>query len=175
MPTSIDVIDGNSVHRTVATNDAITDRLGEVQASPTSNTLLDRLKTISLNTAAAVPAGTSIIGKIGIDQTTAGSTNATQLKQYTGVPSTFTVGTSNQTVFTLSSGEIGFIQNLDDSALAVKKGSSASTTSFSLILNAGTAQDDGKGGAIVIDDWIGEVSVATMVSGPRYIAWKQAP
>ena len=122
----------------------------------------------------ALPAGTALIGKVGIDQTTPGSTNGTQQKQYSGVPSTFTVGTSDATVFTLAAGEIGFIQNLDDAALAVKKGASASTTSFSLILNAGTAADDGKGGAILIDDWIGVVSVAAMAGSPRYIAWKQA-
>lgn len=112
---------------------------------------------------------------VKIDQTTAGSTNATQPKQYTGVPSTFTIGTSDGTVFTLAAGEIGFIQNLDDAALAVKKGASASTTSLSFILAAGTAADDGKGGAVRIDDWVGVVSVAAMTGSPRFIAWKQAP
>lgn len=129
---------------------------------------------VTISGVVAVSAGSAIIGKVGIDQTTPGSTNGTQQKQYTGAPSTFTVGTSDQTVFTLAAGEIGFIQNLDDAALAVKKGASASTTSFSLILNAGTAADDGKGGAILIDDWIGVVSVAAMAGSPRYIAWKQA-
>lgn len=97
------------------------------------------------------------------------------LKQYTGVPSTFTIGTADATVFTLAAGEIGFIQNLDDAALAVKKGASASTTSLSFILAAGTAADDGKGGAVRIDDWVGVVSVAAMAGSPRFIAWKQAP
>lgn len=109
-----------------------------------------------------------------------GTTNAalpilTVPKQYTGTPSTFTIGTSDGTVFTLAAGEVGFIQNLDDAALAVKKGASASTTSLSFILAAGTAADDGKGGAVRIDDWVGVVSVAAMAGSPRFIAWKQAP
>lgn len=97
------------------------------------------------------------------------------INQYSGAPSNFTVGTTDATVFTLAAGEIGFIQNLDDAALAVKKGASASTSSFSLILGAGSAADDGKGGSVQIDDWIGVVSVAAMAGSPRYIAWKQAP
>ena len=96
------------------------------------------------------------------------------VRQYAGVPSTFTVGTSDQTVFTLAAGEIGFIQNLDDAALAVKKGASASTTSLSFILAAGSAADDGTGGVVLINDWVGAVSVAAMSGSPRYIAWKQA-
>lgn len=100
---------------------------------------------------------------------------STAVKQYTGAPSTFTIGTSDATVFTLAAGEVGFIQNLDDAALAVKKGASASTSSLSFILAAGTAADDGKGGAVEIKDWVGAVSVAAMSGSPRYIAWKQAP
>jgi hypothetical protein len=97
------------------------------------------------------------------------------LKQLTGTPSTFTVGTTDATVFTLAAGEIGFIQNLDDAALVVKKGAAASTSSFSFILAAGTAVDNGTGGVVRIDDWVGAVSVAAMTGSPRYIAWKQAP
>lgn len=96
-------------------------------------------------------------------------------KQMTGAPSNSTPATADATVFTLAAGEIGFIQNLDDAALAVKKGASASTSSFSFILSAGTAADDGKGGAVRIDDWVGVVSVAAMTGTARYIAWKQAP
>lgn len=96
-------------------------------------------------------------------------------RQLTGVPSNFTVATADGTVFTLAAGEVGFIQNLDSAdALAVKKGASASTSSFNFILAAGAAQDDGKGGFVTIDDWVGVVSVATMTGTGRYIAYKQA-
>lgn len=89
-------------------------------------------------------------------------------------PDNYAVATSNATVFTLSPGEVGFIQNLDDAALAVKLGASASTTSLSMILQAGTAADDGKGGFTYITDYTGIVSVAAMAGTARYIAWKRA-
>ncbi len=121
-------------------------------------------------------AGTALLGKVGIDQTTPGLTNGIQLKQYAGAPSNFTIGTADATVFTLAAGEIGFIQNLSaDAPLAVKKGASASTTSLSFILPMRTvAGDAGSGGAKVIDDWIGAVSVAKMTGTASYIAYKQA-
>jgi hypothetical protein len=96
-------------------------------------------------------------------------------QQLTGVPSNFTIGTADATVFTLAAGEVGFIQNLSaDAPLAVKKGAAASTSSFNFILAKGTAASDGTGGAIRIDDWIGVVSVAKMTGTASYIAWKQA-
>lgn len=49
-------------------------QIGEVQASPTANTVLDRLK--SLLTGIVLSAGTALIGKVGFDQTTPGTTNA---------------------------------------------------------------------------------------------------
>lgn len=90
------------------------------------------------------------------------------------LPTNATIATANATVFTLKRGEIGFIQNLDDAALAVKLGESASTTSLSFILQAGSAADDGTGGFVKIDDYIGPVSVAAMSGSPRFIAWKRA-
>ncbi len=76
MPNTIDVKDGAGSTVTVNTIDALLTRIGEVQASPTSLTLLDRLKSIAAAAAAPViAAGTAIIGKVGIDQTTPGTTN----------------------------------------------------------------------------------------------------
>lgn len=94
--------------------------------------------------------------------------------QSAAVPSTYAIGTTDATVFTLAKGEVGFIQNLDDAALAVKLGATASTTSLNMILQAGTAADDGKGGFTYITDYTGAVSVAAMSGSPRYIAWKRA-
>jgi len=93
--------------------------------------------------------------------------------QSAAAPSTFTIATADGTVFTLARGEVGFIQNLDDAALAVKLGASASTTSLNMILQAGTAADDGKGGFTYITDYVGAVSVAAMSGTARYIAWKR--
>lgn len=105
----------------------------------------------------------------------AGPNTVTVPKQYSGAPSTFTIATADATVFTLTAGEIGYIQNLDDAALAVKKGAGASPTSLSFVLPAGTAADDGKGGVYIINDWIGVVSVAAMTGTARYIAYKVSP
>lgn len=52
----------------------IVTRLGDVTANPTANTVLDRLK--ALLTGIVLAAGSNIIGKVGIDQTTPGTTNA---------------------------------------------------------------------------------------------------
>jgi hypothetical protein len=93
--------------------------------------------------------------------------------QSAGVPSNYTIGTTNATVFTLAKGEVGFIQNLDDAALAVKKGASAATDSFSMILKAGAAASDGQGGFVYITDYTGEVSVCAMSGTASYIAWKR--
>lgn len=97
-------------------------------------------------------------------------------KQWTGVPSNFTIGTTDATVFTLAAGEIGFIQNLSaDAPLAVKYGASASTSSFTFILAKGGGASDGSGGAVWITNWVGVVSVAKMTGTASYIASKIAP
>lgn len=97
-----------------------------------------------------------------------------QVRQMSGAPTNSSILTANGVIFTLVAGEIGFIQNLDDAALAVKKGTGASATSFSFILAAGSAASDGTGGATKIDDWIGPVSVFAMTGAASYIAWKQS-
>jgi hypothetical protein len=94
-------------------------------------------------------------------------------KQTAAAPSNATVGTTDATVFTLAEGERGFIQNLDDAALAIKLGASATSSSFSFLLKAGAAASDGTGGVVIIDDYVGAVSVAAMSGTPSYIAWKQ--
>jgi hypothetical protein len=65
MPSTIDVKDAAGTTRTVATLDAIALLLGEVQASPTGNTLLDRVKTLATLLAAATPAGENHVGQVG--------------------------------------------------------------------------------------------------------------
>lgn len=97
---------------------------------------------------------------------------ATSSEQSSGAPTNHAIQTSDGSVFTIAAGERGFIQNLDTDALAVKYGPDASPTSFSFILKAGAAADDGQGGAVTIDDWIGVVSVAAMTGAPRFISWK---
>lgn len=62
-------------------NPATKDQIGEVQASPTQYTVLDRLK--ALLTGIVLAAGNATIGKVGIDQTTDGTTNAVALRGVT--------------------------------------------------------------------------------------------
>lgn len=62
------------------------------------------------------------------------------------------------------------IQNLGTNALFVKFGETASTTSFDIILKAGSANDDGLGGTLSYDvlSYTGIISVAGM--SPRFTA-----
>jgi hypothetical protein len=62
MADTIDVIDAGDDTVTVATMDSLKALVGEVQASPTANTLLDRLK--ALLTGVSLAAGANAIGKL---------------------------------------------------------------------------------------------------------------
>tara|TARA_S200002703_G_scaffold98035_1_gene84722 strand:- start:351 stop:671 length:321 start_codon:yes stop_codon:yes gene_type:complete len=101
------------------------------------------------------------------------NTISTRPLQSEAAPSTATPVTSDGTVFTLAGGESGFIQNLDDAAVHVKLGTGASSSSLHYTLNAGDAADDGKGGYLVIDDYVGAVSIAAASGSPRVLAWKR--
>jgi len=92
---------------TSAKQDTLAGLIGEVQASPTSNTLLDRVK--ALLTGIVLSAGTSIIGKVGIDQTTPGTTDSVTIKASVGIGSlTETAPTTD----TASSGLNGRLQRI---------------------------------------------------------------
>lgn len=63
----------NTPRVTLASDDPLLTALGAVTASPTANTLMDRVK--ALLTGTILAAGSAIIGKVGIDQTSTGTTN----------------------------------------------------------------------------------------------------
>jgi hypothetical protein len=94
----------------------------------------------------------------------------TESRQYQGVPSSFTIRTSAADL-QVTAGQKLFIQNLSTTALGVKYGAGATTSSISVVLRAGTANDDGQGGSIEIDDFVGLVSVVAMSGSLRYVAW----
>lgn len=71
---------------------------------------------------------------------------------------------------TLAAGDRLFIQNLGTNPLFVQRGTGATSSSFNYVLAAGGVADDGTGGSLVIDDFIGAVSFAG--TSPRYNAWK---
>lgn len=100
-------------------------------------------------------------------------TATSQPKQTSAAPSSAAAASATGTAFTLAAGERGFIQNLGTTPLAVKLGAGASNTSFNMILQAGAAASDGKGGFANIESFIGAVSVAPMSGSASYIAWKQ--
>jgi hypothetical protein len=102
------------------------------------------------------------------------SANYSTPLQSLSTPSNFTAGTTDATVFTLAKDEYGFIQNLDDAALYYKIGAGCTTSSFSGIIKAGSAANDGNGGYVVFDRELGPISVAAATGTARYIAWKKA-
>lgn len=118
---------------TTATDDPLLALIGEVQASPTANTVLDRLK--ALLTGTSLAAGSAVIGKVGIDQTTPGTTNGVVVND----APTLTKGTQ---------GTKGFaVQNLHDSgrtsivlyATGAAVGSASTETAITLTKSSGTA------------------------------------
>ena len=57
--------------------------------------------------------------------------------------------------------------NLDDAACYVKLGAGATTADFHVPLQAGSAADDGTGGAYFDSSWKGIVSLAPAAGDPR--------
>ena len=71
---------------------------------------------------------------------------------------------------TIAAGQTLFIQNLGVNPLFVRRGTGATSSLFNYVLQAAGANDDGTGGSVVIDDFIGVVSFAG--TSVRYNAWK---
>ena len=71
---------------------------------------------------------------------------------------------------TLAAGDKLFVQNLDTDPLFVRRGTGATSSLFNYVLQGGGAADDGTGGSLVIDDFVGVVSFAG--TSVRYNAWK---
>lgn len=102
-----------------------------------------------------------------------GGDAVTNYRPQYGTVSNFTPTTpsTGTTVFTLAAGEVGYIQNTSGTnPLFVKLGASATTSSYNQVLKAGSGAADGNGGVIVIDNYIGAVSVAGTT--PTLIAYK---
>jgi hypothetical protein len=112
-------------------------------------------------------------GQIGLTVdgvTVDGSSFSTDPSQVSSAPSNFAPITVAADVV-LASGDQLFIQNLGTNPLFVKRGTGASSSSFNYVLAAAVAADDGTGGSLVIDDFIGSVSFAG--TSVRYNAWKR--
>lgn len=99
-----------------------------------------------------------------------GGSIAITAKQFQSAPSSFAIRTSADGI-TVGAGQKVFIQNLSTTALGVKYGAGATTSSISLVLRAGTANDDGQGGSVIIDDFIGTITTVAMTGSPRFVMW----
>lgn len=63
------------------------------------------------------------------------------------------------------------VQNLGQNVLFVKLGAGASTSSFTIALKAGSANDDGTGGVFSMGEGVVYIGVVTVAgSSPRYVA-----
>jgi hypothetical protein len=96
---------------------------------------------------------------IGSSVDTTGTISVTASERQYTTASTAAPVTANGDAFTLTAGQSGFVQNLDDEPLFVKLGTGASAASFNYVLKAGTAADDGTGGSVQINNWVGIVSI----------------
>lgn len=124
---------------------------------------------VDVATLPALPAGTNVIGKFGIDQTTPDTTNAVSVIKTPKASSANTpsIGTSaGDAIASNSSRKAWGIQNLGTNTLYVRMATGASTTVFHFALKPGYATDDGHGGAVHDDMYTGVVSVAG--TSPRY-------
>ena len=72
--------------------------------------------------------------------------------------------------FTLAAGQIGIIQNQAAFALYVRYGGVASDTSYHYVLPACSVAKDGTSPALVVDSWIGKVSVFPSSGTSSYAA-----
>lgn len=85
--------------------------------------------------------------------------------QYTG--STNTIVTSNGTAIVVPVGKKALVQNLDDAAVYVRYGATASASNFTFLLKAGTAVNDGNGGSYMVDDFAGTLTFFAATGDPR--------
>lgn len=93
-------------------------------------------------------------------------------EQSTGI-NNYSIGTSNTKVLNYNQyrKEL-FIQNLATGQLFVKYGSSsASDSSFNFVLAGASFQDNGDGGSLSDQAYVGDVNVYSQT--PRYIAWER--
>lgn len=88
-----------------------------------------------------------------------------QIQNTTGIASAATALVSNP-----SRGAF-MIQNLGQNPLFVKLGSGASSSDFTVVLKAATANDDGTGGTLAMEDGVVYTGIITIAgTSPRYVA-----
>lgn len=121
--------------------DDIEDILGEVQETPTANTVLDRLK--DLLTEIVLATGSNVVGKVGIDQTTDETTNKVRSL---GIPNTTLVqgnvtldGTAQQLDSDTSCKNVTIQAHPDNAGYVYVGNSSVSASVHMAVLSAGSS------------------------------------
>ena len=129
--------------------------IGEVQASPTSNTILDRLK--ALLTGIVLAAGTAVIGKVGHDSTGIGH----------GVTTVTTAGT-DVVLASSTAAKVVIIQAQTDNTSIIAVG--ATGVDATVATGTGIVLYPGETITLPVDD-LADVYIDSLVSGEgvRYI------
>ncbi|MDP1581506.1 MAG: hypothetical protein Q8M02_14635 [Candidatus Didemnitutus sp.] len=91
-------------------------------------------------------------------------------RQVASTPSSVATITATADI-ALVAGDSLFVQQCGINPLFVRRGTGASSSDFNYVLAGGGANDDGTGGALIIDDFVGTVSFAG--TSVRYKAWKR--
>lgn len=119
---------------------------------------------------AALPAGTSLIGKVGIDQTTPGTTNAVTTNPTRGAVTdrsgTITSGGTSQQIAAANSSRSYFeYQNISDETQYINFGAAATTDSNSFKIIAGASWSN-----IATFCPTGTINVIGATTGKKFIA-----
>lgn len=119
----------------------------------------------------ALAAGSAIIGKVGIDQTTPGTTNAVEVIKHpksstANTPSIITTAGDDKLAAN-SSRKSWSVQNVGTNTIYVRMGNGATSSVFHFALAPGAANDDGRGGIVTDDVYTGVISVAG--TSPRFV------
>lgn len=138
---------------------AINTVLGTATASPTANTISDRLKTIATNTGAATPAGPNAIGAVIPYAVT--STNGS---------TTIATGNTFQTLLALNAARKGcFIQNPPDATenlyVSVAIATGSATKAKSVQLTPGSSFGCAAGGNVITDN----IAVTAVTSAHAFV------
>jgi len=155
---------GETLADVVTAVDAVATLIGEVQASPTANTVLARLK--DLLTGIVLSAGLAIIGQVGIDQTTPGTTNKViSGHDITGIANNRKVVTTAATAVALAASTaakyVVITAETDNTGVIVVGGSGVVAA---LATRQGTPLNPGASMGIPIDN-LADVYIDSTVSG----------
>lgn len=116
-----------------------TDAVGATPQTSSAASLISIAKAINNNVASAIPAGTNLIGKVGIDQTTPGTTNGVQVNAALPAGTNIIGATSNDPCASVNKTNLAISQNGTSSVQLIALSGSTTIYVCSLSLIAGGA------------------------------------